>query len=174
MSDQGGYDYGNAISDINPEDIESMTVLKGPNAAAIYGSRAANGAIIIETKKGASTPGGAEIVVSQQVTFEDELKLPNYQNTYGQGLEGEFEFYDGFGGGYVRRLRRELGTAARRRPHDPAVVQPVQRGTDSREPAPWVSNPNNVDNFFETGVSVHDERLRGRFDGQPQRPRFVQ
>ena len=46
------FDYGNAVSDINPDDIESLTVLKGPNAAAIYGSRAANGVILITTSKG--------------------------------------------------------------------------------------------------------------------------
>ena len=48
----GGYDYGNAIQDVNPDDIESVTVLKGPAAAALYGSRAANGAIVITTKSG--------------------------------------------------------------------------------------------------------------------------
>lgn len=128
LTDQGGYDYGNAIQDINPEDIESMTVLKGPNAAALYGSRGANGVILIETKRGASTPGGAEIVVSQQVTFEDELKLPNYQNAYGQGLNGQFSFYDGVRRWDLRRVRRELGSPTRRRPHDSAVVQPVQCG----------------------------------------------
>src|SRR5690606_34368538 len=48
--DQGGYDYGTLINDLDPESIESITVLKGPNAAALYGSRASNGAIIIETK----------------------------------------------------------------------------------------------------------------------------
>src|SRR5690606_8870638 len=82
LADQGGIDYGNAAQDIDPENIASITVLKGPNAAALYGSRASNGAIIIETKKGRGTT--SEIVASQLVTFEDELRLPRYQNQFGQ------------------------------------------------------------------------------------------
>ena len=87
-TDQGGVDYGTMINDIDPESIQSVTVLKGPNAAALYGSRASNGAIIIETKKGLGATGGAQINVSQTVTWENELRLPPYQNSYGQGYFG--------------------------------------------------------------------------------------
>ncbi len=154
LSDQGGYDYGNAIQDINPEDIASMTVLKGPNAAALYGSRGANGVILIETKRGRNTPGGAEIIVSQQVTFEDELKLPNYQNAFGQGLNGQFEFYDGYGGGVYDEYDESWGP-----PLDVGLMIPqwfsaYDPVSDSRTPAPWVSSPNNVDDFFRTGITA--------------------
>jgi TonB-dependent SusC/RagA subfamily outer membrane receptor len=154
LSSQGGYDYGNAIQDINPADIESLTVLKGPSAAALYGSQAANGVILIETKKGANTPGGVEIVVSQQFTFEDELKLPNYQNSYGQGLEGVFEYYDGFGGGVFDDFDESWGPPLDAGLMIPQWFSPYDAGTDTRTPSPWVSNPDNVDNFFKTGVSA--------------------
>src|SRR5690606_2647627 len=93
-----GVDYGNAISDINPNDIETITVLKGPNAAALYGSRAANGAIIITTKSG-RRGSGTQVTASVNTTFETPLRLPEYQNKYGQGWNGEFNYVDGRGGG---------------------------------------------------------------------------
>ena len=69
------------ISDINPDDIESMTVLTGPAAAALYGSSAANGAIVITTKKGEA--GRAKVVVANQTTFMNPFVMPKFQNTYG-------------------------------------------------------------------------------------------
>lgn len=78
---------GEGISDINPDDIESMTVLTGPAAAALYGSSAANGAIVITTKKGKA--GKAKLVVSNQSSFMSPFVLPRFQNTYGNAL-GEY------------------------------------------------------------------------------------
>jgi len=72
---------GEGISDLNPDDIESMTVLTGPSAAALYGSDAANGAIIITTKKG--RVGKPQITISNQTTFSDPLMMPEFQNSYG-------------------------------------------------------------------------------------------
>ncbi|MBK5722587.1 SusC/RagA family TonB-linked outer membrane protein [Dysgonomonas sp. Marseille-P4677] len=72
---------GEGISDINPDDIESMTVLTGPAAAALYGSSAANGAIVITTKKG--QVGKAKVVVSNQTTFMSPFVMPEFQNRYG-------------------------------------------------------------------------------------------
>ena len=169
-TDQGGFDYGNPISDINPDDIESMTVLKGPNAAALYGSRASNGAILIETKKGRNTPGGAQIVVSQQVTFEDELRLPQYQNVYGQGSAGRFSYYDGAGNGVFDEYDESWGPPLDVGPMIPQWFSDYDAMTDTRTPAPWVSSPDNVDNFFDTGitsttnvsVSGSNETLHGR------------
>lgn len=76
--------FGNRGNDINPEDIESITVLKGPTAAALYGSRASNGAIVITTKSGRKGQKN-EVNVSSTVTFSDVLKLPTLQNGFGQG-----------------------------------------------------------------------------------------
>lgn len=91
-------DYGNGAGFVNPDDIESMTVLKGANATALYGSRASNGVILIKTKAGTKRKG-VGISFNSTVSFEDVLILPEYQNKYGQGLNGEFNFVDGNGGG---------------------------------------------------------------------------
>lgn len=81
-------DYGNRANDINPEDIESISVLKGPAATALYGSRASNGALIITTKKGrrrTSGPSKMDVEVSSSYSLSSVLKLPEFQNKYGQG-----------------------------------------------------------------------------------------
>lgn len=82
-----GYDLGNVASDINPDDIESVNVLKGAAASALYGSRAANGVIVITTKKGRSSHDGLGITVNQgiQIGTVDKSTLPKYQTEYGQG-----------------------------------------------------------------------------------------
>jgi len=84
-----GYDYGNAASDINPDDIESINVLKGAAATALYGSRAANGVIMITTKKGAGKNGkkgiGITLNSSVKVGFVDKSTFPEYQKDYGAG-----------------------------------------------------------------------------------------
>ncbi|SFG76015.1 TonB-linked outer membrane protein, SusC/RagA family [Pontibacter chinhatensis] len=78
-------DFGNGIADINPDDIESITVLKGPSAAALYGSRAANGVLIITTKSGSSRKKGLGVTVSSNYSINDVLQWPDYQYEYGQG-----------------------------------------------------------------------------------------
>lgn len=78
-------DFGNGISDINPDDIESITVLKGPSATALYGSRAANGALIITTKSGARKGKGLGVTINSNTSINDVLKWPDYQYEYGQG-----------------------------------------------------------------------------------------
>lgn len=80
----GGYDYGNLIQDINPDDIENISVLKGPNASALYGSRAANGVVMITTKK-AKVGTGYNVSVNSSVGFEVVNKLPKLQRLYGGG-----------------------------------------------------------------------------------------
>lgn len=80
----------NRLNDIDPETIESINVLKGPAAAVLYGSRAANGAIIITTKSGKNTKGKVEITVNSSVTFQRAV-LPEYQNTYGAGSNNEID-----------------------------------------------------------------------------------
>lgn len=130
-------DYGNLVQDLNPNDIQSITVLKGPNAAAIYGSRAANGAVLITTKKGT---GAREMTISARsdVTFESPLKLPEYQNVYGQGSRGNFSATTDESWG----PKMDAGEM---------VIQPLY----GSEPAPFVSRPDNVRDFFETGQSVN-------------------
>ncbi|MFT4755097.1 MAG: TonB-dependent SusC/RagA subfamily outer membrane receptor, partial [Salibacteraceae bacterium] len=83
-----GFDYGNAVSDINPDDIESMNVLKGAAATALYGERAANGVIMITTKKGTNNgKKGIGATFNSNYTFGvvDKSTFPTYQNKYGAG-----------------------------------------------------------------------------------------
>ena len=85
----GGFDYGNAAMDINPEDVESVSVLKGAAATALYGSRASNGVILITTKKGKDKPGLGITFNSQiMIGSVDESTLPSYQYEYGAGYGG--------------------------------------------------------------------------------------
>ena len=139
----GGTDFGSPINDINPDDIESMSVLKGPNAAALYGSRAQNGAIVITTKSGKGSKG-LGVTLSNTTTFQKPLLLPNYQNEYGQGLNGQFSFTDGKNGGTYDGVDESWGPKLDQGTYIPQFHS-------NGEPAPWVSNPNNVEDFFETG-----------------------
>jgi TonB-linked SusC/RagA family outer membrane protein len=86
-----GYDYGDPASDINPDDIETMNVLKGAAASALYGNRAANGVIIVTTKKGSKSKG-LGVTVSSGITVgtADKSTLPDYQTEYGGGDSSKF------------------------------------------------------------------------------------
>ena len=86
-------DMGSGLQDINPEDVESMTVLKGASAAALYVSRAGNGVILITTKKGAQNPG-LGITVTGTVALTNEFTRPGMQNRFGQGSLGIFDNTD--------------------------------------------------------------------------------
>jgi TonB-linked SusC/RagA family outer membrane protein len=138
----GGLDFGNAASDINPDDIESISILSGANAAALYGARAANGAIVITTKTGKGTKG-LGVTASENLTFETPLKLPEFQNVYGQGSGGQFAFKDGKGGGISDNVNRSWGPKMDGRP----IVQWWSNGVAE----PWLPSPNNVRDFFNTG-----------------------
>src|ERR1041385_6297235 len=152
----GGYDIGNAAGDIDANNIESMTVLKGPNAAAMYGSRAANGAILITTKSGRGSMGeGAfDLTASFSSTFEKPLRLPDYQNRYGQGFYGEFDFADGNGGGKNDEADESWGPRLDGRTTG-CVFLPNTTTYDTSKPCrqffgtgPWAAHPNNVRDFW--------------------------
>ncbi len=86
----GGTDMGSGLADINPEDIESMSVLKGASAAALYGSRAGNGVILITTKSGKKNDG-LGITVNAGITAETPFMTPELQNSFGQGSFGTYD-----------------------------------------------------------------------------------
>src|SRR3989454_354478 len=165
----GGYDVGNAASDINADNIASVTVLKGPNAAALYGSRAANGAIVYTTKSGRGAPQqGFGVTASFGATAETPLRLPNYQNQYGQGFYGEFDFVDGNFGGLNDGADESWGPKLDGRTHGCVYVTTAAGKPDyaagydqSRAcnqffgPGPWVAHPNNVRDFWQTGLMVN-------------------
>lgn len=139
----GGYDFGNAIRDLNPDDIATITVLKGPNAAALYGSRAANGAVVITTRSGRGTEG-TRVTLNSYLTMDSFSRLPKYQNLYGQGAGGEFQFVDGAGGGVNDALDQSFGPRLDGRLID-QFTGPQQ---------PWVPAPNNVKDYFQTGATL--------------------
>jgi TonB-dependent SusC/RagA subfamily outer membrane receptor len=107
--DGTGYDFGNAASDINPDDIESINVLKGAAATALYGSKAANGVIMITTKKGTAGKKGIGVTINSNFTLGtiDKKTFPEYQNKYGAGYGA---YYDGPGGYWYIRDANGDGT----------------------------------------------------------------
>ena len=86
----GATDYGDGIANLNQDDIESVSVLKGPTATALYGSRAGNGVLLITTKKG-SGDKGSRVNLTSNFTSDRLMIQPDYQNVYGQGTLGEFQ-----------------------------------------------------------------------------------
>lgn len=131
-------DYGSGISDINPDDIESISVLKGPNAAALYGSRAGNGVILITTRK-ASGVRGLGVSFSSFVAFETPLVLPHFQNEYGQGTQG-----------YIPATVDDLKKCGSWGPHFDGSSQLYWNGTMR----PYLAQPDNVRNFFRLGSKL--------------------
>ncbi len=140
--------------DLSPDDIETYTVLKGPAAAALYGNRAANGAILITTKKGNNAKKGLTVDInSSTVMNKGFVAFPRVQNTYGPGENTFYEFVDGKGGapGGVDSDYDVWGPyfAGQLIPqYDSPVVNGVRQGT------PWVARgANNLANFLQTGLS---------------------
>lgn len=157
----GGYDYGNAASDINPSDVENISVLKGASAAALYGSRAVNGVVLITTKSGKSRQGqsGLGVTIEQNIMWEDPLVIPKYQNLYGQGSavdfgtgEYAFEYVDGMYGGVNDGVDESWGPRLDIGLMIPQFDSPYDPETDTRTPTPWISHPDNIKSFFETGM----------------------
>jgi TonB-linked SusC/RagA family outer membrane protein len=143
----GSRDFANAIADLNPEDIESISVLKGPNAAALYGYRAAAGVILIKTKTGKGSKG-LGITINSNTSFATLKVFPDYQNEYGQGSNGQFSYVDGKGGGINDGVDESWGPALDGR----LIPQFFSNG----QPAPFVAHPNNVRDFFNTGVTLNN------------------
>lgn len=142
-------DYGNSIQDLQPNDIESISVLKGPNAAALYGSRAANGAVIITTRSGRRNVGiGVGMTATSNLTFESPLKLPEYQDKYGQGSNGRFRYVNGRGGGTYDDTDESWGP---RLDMGLRIPQFFSNG----DSVPWVSHPDNVRDFFVVGRTAN-------------------
>lgn len=180
-------DYGNGAGFVNPDDIETITVLKGASSTALYGSRANNGVILITTKSGKSTKG-IGVAINSTLTFENVLRLPEYQNVYGQGLGGIFDFKDGNGGGKADGVDENWGpkmegqllnqfdspTANGFRGGDVGnlftSISPVNLNAQLAargdiKPTPFSAQPNNIRDFFQTGVTqTHNVALSGSND----------
>lgn len=126
---------GGGITDINPADIESLSVLKGPNAAALYGSRAANGVVLITTKKG-KKGAGLGVSLNSNVSIENTMFLPDYQNQYGAGTQGR-----------VYQDLSEYGGSSWG-----ASLDGSQQLYYTGEQKAYSAQPDNVEDFFETGI----------------------
>ena len=138
----GGIDFGNGVNDINPDDIESVNFLKGSGGAALYGSRASNGVIIITTKKGkANKEARPEIAVTSTITFEEPLRLIKYQNDFGQGIYGDAVSYENTSWGP---------------PFDNILRYWGNEVDNSLRVKAYTGLPYNVKEFFDTGRSYNN------------------
>jgi hypothetical protein len=146
---QGGFDFGSALSDLNPEDVSTVELLRGPAAAMRYGGRAANGVLLVTTRSGTGL-SGFDISASQQFASETPLRLPEYQNLYGQGLGGAFSFFNGRGGGINDSVSQSWGPALLGQPIPQASLTEAGRA----EVRPWILRPDNVSEYFEQGRTL--------------------
>lgn len=170
---RGGYDYGNAAADINPDDIESVTVLKGAASTALYGSRAANGVVLINTKRAKK---GLNVVVNSSVTVGkiDKTTYAKYQKEYGAGYQQgnysktadgspnvQFWWRDPFGTGQKALIVPTTEDASYGARFDPNLKIYNWTSFDSTSPwykqqRPWVGAENDPVSFFETAVSTNN------------------
>ena len=151
-------DYGNAISDLNAEDIESVTVLKGPGATALYGSRAANGALVITTKSGQKTKG-LGVTFNSSASFDIIQRWPDYQYEYGQGTGKSFDAegnpYYSYGSSEDGSNTGSTSSAFGPRFEGQSFYQydPELEG-QSAERQLWRAYPDNRKDFWETGITL--------------------
>ena len=136
----GGYDLGDGISSINPDDIESMSVLKGPAASALYGSRASHGVILITTKKAGKEKYSVEY--NGTLTFDKQLsKWDNVQQIYGMGSNGTYSI------DAVSNTNKSWGSKA-----DGSNVLRYFDGVER----PYLIIPDNTSGFFRTGLTANN------------------
>ncbi|WEK19813.1 MAG: SusC/RagA family TonB-linked outer membrane protein [Candidatus Pedobacter colombiensis] len=151
-------DFGSSIADINPDDIESVSVLKGPGASALYGSRGGNGAILITTKQGSSKQKGWGITLNSNTSFATINRWPDYQYEYGQGdraTNGDlyYSYGDSEDGGRTYSSSSAWGPKFNGQLYyqyepDRYRLTAIPAGTATK--TPWVAYPNNRKDFFET------------------------
>ena len=169
VNGRGGYDYGNAAADINPDDIESVNVLKGAAASALYGSRAGNGVILITTKKGRK---GLGISINSGVTFGslDKSTFPKYQKQYGAGYgsangygspDGNFFYFDVNGDGVDDLVTPTTEDASWGAKFDPSLKVYQWNAFDKtsqyyKKATPWVAAANDPSEYFEKPVSFNN------------------
>lgn len=162
-----GRDFKNAIADLNPEDIKTLTVLKGPNAAALYGARAAHGAIVITTKGGDKRQKGIGITLHSSTQVSFVATLPEFQNLFGQGAGGRFSYVDGKGAGVNDGVDESWGPRLDIGLLIPQFDSPLD-ADGNRVATPWVSHPNNVRDYFRMGISTNNGISVARGDDKYQ------
>jgi TonB-linked SusC/RagA family outer membrane protein len=165
---RGGYDYGNAAADINPDDVESINVLKGAAASALYGSRAANGVIMITTKKARR---GLGITVNSGIIVGkiDKSTFTKYQKSYGAGYSDEyqkdgFKYFDVDGDGEKDLVVPTSEDASYGAKFDPNLMVYHWDAFDPASPyyhkkKPWVAAQNDPSTFYETAITNNNSVL---------------
>lgn len=151
-------DYGNAISSLNPDDIASVTILKGPSAAALYGSRAGNGVVLITTKTGKGL-NKMTVNVTSTTVFDRPYRFLDWQTKYGSGqfsaipveLSGNL-LTDPFGGLIQENVEGTGGGELDRGYYAVQWNSPLDEN-GKKIPLPLVSHPDNVKNFVQTGIT---------------------
>ena len=137
--EQGGYDLGDGISAINPDDIETMTVLKGPAASALYGSRASHGVILITTKKADKEKYSIEY--NGSLTFDTQLaKWDDVQRMYGMGNNGQYELDASSGTNQSWGVKADM----------------IDKTYYDGSVRPFLMYPNNTSSFFRTGLTAQN------------------
>jgi TonB-linked SusC/RagA family outer membrane protein len=164
-----GYDYGSAASDINPEDIESINVLKGSAASALYGSRAANGVVVITTKKGNKKAKGYSITVNTGMTVGsiDKSTFIKYQNQYGGGYgpyygpdeDSYLDHIDIDGDGNLDNVTPLTEDASYGQAFDPNLMVYqwdafYPESPNYQKATPWINAKNGPVTFFETPIAL--------------------
>lgn len=153
----GGRDYGDASADINPDDIESVTVLKGGPAAALYGSRAGNGAILYTTKSGKKKGGKSEFSFNTGLTMESINIMPKLQNLYGGGSSTTFKTQVIDGKTY--NLANYIVDESWGPKYDanikylPWNAFDKEFANDYLRERPWVASAHDVNSFFRVGTT---------------------
>jgi TonB-linked SusC/RagA family outer membrane protein len=174
----GGYDYGSSLQDINPEDIENISVLKGAAATSLYGSRGSNGVMLITTKKRPDVAGGIGVTYSINAQMDQVYVLPKYQNEYGGGTGGKFDtlyynqhpegfideahatYDDNNGKGRYDLMARYYDDASWGPKLSGQIVRPYWSWDKDKgnpyfgQTTPWVAQPNNVKDFYRTGFTL--------------------
>lgn len=152
-------DFGNGISDLNPDDIESVTVLKGASAAALYGTRAANGALIITTKSGTKKSKGIGVTINSNASYNDILRWPDIQYEYGQGtgtaIKPNSELYYSYGASADGASTSGTSSAFGPKFNGQSYFQydPVTGGQSATR-LPWVPYKDNLTSFWRTGSTI--------------------
>lgn len=156
LSQDSPVDFGSDISDLNPDDIEKITVLKGPGATALYGSRAAGGALIITTKSGSRKGKGLGITYNVNGSMDRVNRWPDYQFEYGEGRTDKYFSYLDSEDGPNTATGVAAGRAWGPRFNGQLYYQfnPNSPTGKPTERTPWVANENYVSDFFRTGFSL--------------------
>lgn len=157
-------DFGSTLSDINPDDIEKITVLKGAGATALYGSRAAGGAIIITTKSGERKDKGIGVTYNFNISIDDVNRWPDYQFEYGEGRTDAYYSYldgpDGPNTGTNVAAGRAWGP--RFNGQNYYQYNPADPDGKPAVATPWVAQKDYISGFFQRGLTTsHSVSLEG-------------